>query len=121
MGWNFFAARRDQPTTYYGPNSGIGITLRAAEGPTPLKVGVIGLGVGTLAAYGRPGDHYEFYEINPLVVQLAHQEFHFSVTQRPRLTSSWGMRAFRWSGNGPRVLTCSRWMPFPATRSRFIC
>ncbi len=70
-------ARRDQPTTYYGPNSGIGITLRAAEGPTPLKVGVIGLGVGTLAAYGRPGDHYEFYEINPLVVQLAHQEFHF--------------------------------------------
>jgi spermidine synthase len=40
-------------------------------------VGVIGLGVGTLAAYGRPGDHYRFYEINPLVVRLAHEDFSF--------------------------------------------
>jgi spermidine synthase len=40
-------------------------------------VGVIGLGVGTLAAYGRPGDRYKFYEINPLVVQLANQDFSF--------------------------------------------
>ena len=70
-------ARRDQPTTYYGPDSGIGITLRAAAGTTPLDVGVIGLGVGTLAAYGRPGDRYKFYEINPLVVQLANQDFSF--------------------------------------------
>ena len=70
-------ARRDQPTTYYGPNSGIGITLKAAGVATPLEVGVIGLGAGTLAAYGRPGDRYEFYEINPLVVQIANQDFSF--------------------------------------------
>jgi hypothetical protein len=70
-------ARRGQPTTYYGPNSGIGITLKAAGVATPLDVGVIGLGAGTLAAYGRPGDRYKFYEINPLVVQLANQDFSF--------------------------------------------
>lgn len=70
-------ARRDQPTSYYGPDSGVGITLKAAGAATPLNVGVIGLGVGTLAAYGRPGDRYRFYEINPLVVQLAHHEFSY--------------------------------------------
>ena len=70
-------ARRDLPTTYYGPDSGIGITLKAAGATSPLNVGVIGLGVGTLAAYGRQGDRYKFYEINPLVVQLANQEFSF--------------------------------------------
>jgi hypothetical protein len=69
--------RRDLPTTYYGPDSGIGVTLKAAGASTPLNVGVIGLGAGTLAAYARPGDRYKFYEINPLVVQLAHQEFTF--------------------------------------------
>ncbi len=69
--------RRDQPTTYYGPESGIGVALRAAEPATPLNVGVIGLGVGTLAAYAKRGDRYTFYEINPLVVQLANQEFTF--------------------------------------------
>lgn len=39
------------------------------------RVGVIGLGVGTLAAYGRPGDVYRFYEINPAVLQIARREF----------------------------------------------
>jgi len=70
-------ARRRQPTTYYGPESGIGITLKAAAATTPLDVGVIGLGAGTLATYGRRGDRYKFYEINPLVVQIANQQFSF--------------------------------------------
>lgn len=70
-------ARRRQPTSYYSPDSGIGITLRAADTTTPLNVGVIGLGTGTLAVYGRRGDRYKFYEINPLVVRLANQEFTF--------------------------------------------
>jgi spermidine synthase len=42
-----------------------------------MRVGVIGLGTGTLAAYGRPGDYYRFYEINPLVLQIARTEFSF--------------------------------------------
>jgi hypothetical protein len=70
-------ARRDLPTTYYGPTSGIGVTLKAAGATTPLDVGVVGLGAGTLAAYGRRGDRFKFYEINPLVVQIANHEFSF--------------------------------------------
>jgi len=70
-------ARRRQPTSYYGPHSGIGIALKSPGAATPLNVGVIGLGAGTLAAYGRPGDRYKFYEINPLVVGIANQEFSF--------------------------------------------
>jgi SAM-dependent methyltransferase len=69
--------RRRQPTSYYGPSSGVGLALREAEGRGPIRVGVIGLGPGTLATYGRPGDHYTFYEINPLVIQLAETEFTF--------------------------------------------
>jgi SAM-dependent methyltransferase len=70
-------ARRDQPTTYYGPDTGVGLAIREKEKAGAIRVGVIGLGTGTLAAYGRPGDYYRFYEINPLVLRLAHTEFTF--------------------------------------------
>jgi spermidine synthase len=65
------------PTTYYGPKSGAGLAIRGRQKNGPVRVGVIGLGTGTLAAYGRPGDYYRFYEINPLVIQLARTEFSF--------------------------------------------
>jgi spermidine synthase len=42
-----------------------------------LKVGVIGLGAGTLAAYGRPGDEYRFYELDPLIIDVAQRQFSF--------------------------------------------
>jgi SAM-dependent methyltransferase len=70
-------ARRDQPTTYYGPNTGVGLTIRERGKSKAIRVGVIGLGTGTIAAYGRQGDYYRFYEINPLVLRLAHTEFSF--------------------------------------------
>ncbi len=63
--------RRDSPTTYFGPNSGVGLAIRAKQKTGPIRVGVIGLGTGTIAAYGRPGDYYHYYEINPLVVRLS--------------------------------------------------
>ena len=70
--------RRKLPTTYFGPSSGVGVALRAAGAErSPLRVGVIGLGAGTLAAYGRAGDRYTFYDINPLVVKIARTEFTF--------------------------------------------
>jgi hypothetical protein len=70
-------ARRDLPTTYYGPDTGVGLAIRERGKTRAIRVGVIGLGTGTLAAYGRPGDYYRFYEINPLVLRLAHSEFSF--------------------------------------------
>jgi len=71
------ATRRREPTTYYGPHSGVGVALQAAGEGRPLRVGAIGLGAGTVAAYSRAGDSYTFYEINPLVVKVAEQEFTF--------------------------------------------
>ena len=71
------AARSDVPTTYYAQQSGIGITLLFARQSGNIRVGVIGLGIGTLARYGQTGDHYFFYEINPQVVDLANQLFDF--------------------------------------------
>ncbi|MBZ5579351.1 MAG: hypothetical protein LAP40_22545, partial [Acidobacteriia bacterium] len=70
-------ARRDLPTTYYGPNTGVGVAIRDKQTRGPIRVGVIGLGTGTISAYGRTGDYYRFYEINPLVPRLARTEFHF--------------------------------------------
>ena len=65
------------PTTYYGPQSGVGLAIKEAQARGPVHVGVIGLGTGTIAAYGRPGDVYEFYDINPLVITLARTQFTF--------------------------------------------
>ena len=63
------------PTTYYSPKSGIGMVLTART--SPWRVGVVGLGAGTLAAYGKPGDSFKFYEINPLVEQIANSQFSY--------------------------------------------
>jgi len=70
-------AHRRDATTYYGPDSGAALAIRSAQGAGSIRVGVIGLGTGTLATYGRAGDTYIFYEINPLVVRLAYTEFSF--------------------------------------------
>jgi hypothetical protein len=66
--------RRSRPTTYYGPDSGVGILLRECFNG-PKRVAVIGLGAGTLAAYGRAGDQFVFYEINSQIVDLARALF----------------------------------------------
>ncbi|MSQ50716.1 MAG: hypothetical protein EXR28_02385 [Betaproteobacteria bacterium] len=63
-----------KPTTYYTENSGVGRAFKAF-GDLPLRVGVIGLGVGTLATYGRKGDVMRFYDINPQVIEVARKEF----------------------------------------------
>jgi SAM-dependent methyltransferase len=63
-------------TTYYGPDSGAGLAIRYQRN-RPQRVGVIGLGAGTLASYGRTGDTYRFYEINPAVIALARSEFRY--------------------------------------------
>jgi hypothetical protein len=60
------------PTTYYVPESGAGLAiLNHPKYGHQLRVGLLGLGVGTLLAYSQPGDVYRLYEINPVVVDLA--------------------------------------------------
>ena len=69
-------AMRFRPSSYFGPNSGYG-RMFASLPDAPRKVGVIGLGAGSIIAYARKGDTYRFYEINPQVVELARREFTF--------------------------------------------
>lgn len=62
------------PTMYYGPNSGLGLFMQARPmcfGPCQYRYGLIGMGVGTIAAYGRPGEVMRFYEINPQVINYS--------------------------------------------------
>jgi spermidine synthase len=66
---------RKTPTTYYAEDSGVGVTMRACCGDRPRNIGVIGLGAGTLAAYGHSGDRITFYEINPAVIPIAKNLF----------------------------------------------
>lgn len=70
--------KRATPTTYFTPESGVGLALRHhPRNGGPLRVGVVGLGAGTLAAYGRKGDTFRFYEINPAVITVARERFFF--------------------------------------------
>jgi spermidine synthase len=66
---------RRTPTTYYTSDSGVGLAVRFCCGDRTRNIGVIGLGAGTLAAYGRPGDHIRFYDINPAVPTIAQSTF----------------------------------------------
>ena len=78
-------ARRGAPSTYYGPDSGIGRALRLHAAGRPREVGVVGLGVGTVAAYGQPGDRFAFYEISPDVADVARRRFGFLSRTRARV------------------------------------
>jgi hypothetical protein len=71
-------AVHDEPTLYYKRLSGVGLILDHYPSPIDaggkrraLRVGVVGLGAGTLAAYGHTGDYFRFYEIDPQVVALS--------------------------------------------------
>ncbi len=69
-----------EPTVYYSRQSPIGVThdyLRRQVKGKPLKIGVIGLGVGTVATYGKTGDRITFYEVDPKIEVVAKTYFHF--------------------------------------------
>ena len=76
--------RERTPTTYYAPYSGVGRAMRAAPmlyGPA-ARIGVVGLGTGTLACYARPGQSWRFYEIDPVIVHIARDTGQFSYLRR---------------------------------------
>ncbi len=70
---------RGQPADYFGPTSGYGRLFAALNDarPAPRSVGIIGLGAGVVAAYGRAGDQMVFYEISPKVIEIERREFTF--------------------------------------------
>ena len=77
-------AYRKTPTTYYTELSGVGLamqTLPRRVSLKPVRVGLIGLGIGTLAAYGFEGDVFQFYELDPAVIRLAQNSQYFSYLQ----------------------------------------
>lgn len=69
-------AKAMDPSCYVARTSGYGRLLTTLEG-RPRKVGVIGLGAGSLMAYARPGDEWVFYELDPMVVEIAERQFSF--------------------------------------------
>lgn len=83
-GWQFLASsKRRLPTSYYSPTSGMGLTManhprRRPGAMEPIRFGVLGLGVGTLAAFMQEGDYLRFYEINPEVLHIAQDTRYFS-------------------------------------------
>ena len=66
-----------RPTTYYTEGSGVGLALLNHRADRARHVGVVGLGAGTLATYGKQGDRFRFYEINDSVIELANDYFTF--------------------------------------------
>lgn len=68
---------RREPTTYFSRLTGVGRVLRLRQQAGYLRIGVVGLGAGTLAAYGRSGDTFRFYDLNPNVVDVARTHFSF--------------------------------------------
>ena len=82
---------RRQATSYYTTTSGIGRVLETLHPrKDPLRAGVIGLGTGTLAAYGTPGDLYRFYDINPAVVAIARRDFTYLADSEARIETPLG-------------------------------
>ncbi|MDE0884164.1 MAG: fused MFS/spermidine synthase [Myxococcota bacterium] len=67
-----------RPISYYGAPTGIGLTMKRDAHAEPVKTGVVGMGAGSLAAYGRRGDTIRFYEIDPSVIRIASQGQYFS-------------------------------------------
>ncbi|MEM9587818.1 MAG: fused MFS/spermidine synthase [Planctomycetota bacterium] len=80
-----------EPTSYYGRESGVGRVIAAKQTLQPrLRLGVIGLGCGVLAAYGREADHFDMVEINPAVVELADRHFTFLSDSRASIQTHLG-------------------------------
>ena len=71
--------RERMATAYYAPRSGVGQAMLAKQSLFPnARVAVVGLGAGTLACYARPGERWQFYEIDPAIVAIANDTRRFT-------------------------------------------
>jgi hypothetical protein len=69
--------RAKEITSYFGPTTGLGLALRQFPRQQNQRIGLLGLGVGTVAAYGKAGDYMRIYEINPQVKEIAEKPFSY--------------------------------------------
>lgn len=72
---NLASAYKGEPITYYGRHTGIGRALQSLKGRADARIGVVGMGAGTVACYAQAGQHWRFYEINPAIQRLARTYF----------------------------------------------
>jgi hypothetical protein len=77
-------AGNERPVSYYGPSGPMGQIFANAAAPVRPRVGVVGLGIGTLIAYGTPHDQWTFFEINPNVVRIARDPHYFTYLSQSR-------------------------------------
>jgi hypothetical protein len=122
------ASRRTLPTTYYHDKTGVGLVLAEKYGVLPAgqprRIGVIGLGAGTLAAYAHAGDVVRFYEIDPNVVRIAQSPTPTCPTSASgagRVTWCWETVGSRSKMSPTSSSTCSCWMRSAATPSPCTC
>ncbi|HNY39566.1 MAG TPA: fused MFS/spermidine synthase [Bryobacteraceae bacterium] len=83
-------ARRKDVASYYCADTGYGLMMQLRKQGHPQKIGVIGLGTGTLSGYSRPGDVYRYYEINPLVQPIANEYFWYLKNSEGQVTVTMG-------------------------------
>ena len=90
-GMQLTGPNRSVPTTYYGEQSGIGLLLKAHQRlKQDLNIGVVGLGCGVLATYGRATDHMHMIEINPAVINIANTHFSFLRDSKAKISTHVG-------------------------------
>jgi len=77
--------RASMITSYFGPNTGLGLALRQFPRQENQRIGLLGLGVGTIAAYGKPGDYLRIYEINPHVKEVAERPFTYLALSKAKI------------------------------------
>ncbi|MBL9203174.1 MAG: fused MFS/spermidine synthase [Opitutaceae bacterium] len=82
-----FAApeRAGMITSYFGPRTGIGLAFKSYPRQGGIRIGLLGLGVGTIAAYGQTGDYLRIYEINPHVKEIAEKPFSYLALSKAKV------------------------------------
>ena len=81
---NLGASLREEPTTYYGHHTGIGKALDSLKDRPDARIGVVGMGAGTVSCYAKSGQTVRFYDINPDVVRIAEKYFTYLEDARKR-------------------------------------
>ncbi len=121
-GTQWFAPEfRRNPTTYYATDSGVGLALRFCCDTRPRRIGVVGLGAGTLAAYGEAGDRIRFYEINPAMLPIAEHLFTYLRESGAQISFAEGDARISLTTRRRRISMCWLSMRSRATPSRSIC